>query len=99
MSSRINSMSLYRRRSSAFAGGFGYQNRRASTIAIPKGLASFRNSYSADKELPSAVQDGGKRNWGRLLVTTVLCYGNFCVGSAYSVLGPLFPSEVLFLYF
>ncbi|XP_054166224.1 MFS-type transporter SLC18B1-like [Oppia nitens] len=34
-----------------------------------------------------------QRKYRRLLTTVVLCYGNFCVGSAYSILGPLFPTQ------
>jgi hypothetical protein len=28
----------------------------------------------------------------------LLCYGNFCVGSAYSLLAPFFPTEVSFYW-
>jgi hypothetical protein len=30
----------------------------------------------------------------QLGVIVLLCYGNFCVGSAYSLLAPFFPTEV-----
>jgi hypothetical protein len=32
----------------------------------------------------------------QLGVIVLLCYGNFCVGSAYSLLAPFFPTEVSF---
>ena len=96
MSNRMNTMSIYRRRSSAFIGSsFGYQNRRASDIAIPKGLASFQSHFGdIDEENDDQSPADQKRDWTKLFITFVLCYGNFCVGSAYSVLGPLFPNEV-----
>lgn len=33
----------------------------------------------------------------QLAVIVLLCYGNFCVGSAYSLLAPFFPTEVRLL--
>ncbi len=34
----------------------------------------------------------------QLGVIVLLCYGNFCVGSAYSLLAPFFPTEVSFYW-
>lgn len=33
----------------------------------------------------------------QILVIFLLCYGNFCISSAYSLLAPFFPHEVSFL--
>ena len=35
----------------------------------------------------------------QLIVILLLCYGNFCVGSAYSLLAPFFPVEVISISF
>lgn len=34
----------------------------------------------------------------QMVVILLLCYGNFCVGSAYSLLAPFFPLEVIIIF-
>ena len=107
----MNRGSIYRRRSSTFYGeSFVYQNRRASGIQVPIGLGATQNSYQNEnygldyegRRIRDCIESREKLKqykYERLLATIVLCYGNFCVGSTYSVLGLLFPSEVLCIYF
>ena len=57
-------------------------------------------------KLDSNEQDNNKfcgKFWRRipfsgkqLVVILLVCYGNFCVGSAYSLLAPFFPVQVIF---
>ena len=91
-------ISMYRRRSSEFEAGYEYQNRRPSYLNIERIVASYQNHYTGEeqyiKESIQTYEKSRKTDWTRVLITFVICYGSFCIGSAYSVLGPLFPSEV-----
>ncbi|CAG2109105.1 unnamed protein product [Medioppia subpectinata] len=77
-------------------------------MQVPIGLGVNNQPCSYQNENYTGVEVEGRRirdciearealkkhNYLRLLASIVLCYGNFCVGSTYSVLGPLFPSEI-----
>ena len=76
---------------------------------VPEVKENRRNSESLYGSVNLELKDGSEQNKNKLskfwqnipftgnqmVVILLLCYGNFSVGSAFSILAPFFPREVI----
>ena len=82
------------------------QDQFVSTVELRRSSIEKKNYNTIKMNLQEEREEksGGVCGfWSRLpftgrqtVVILLLCYGNFCVGSAYSLLAPFFPLEVIF---
>ena len=71
------------------------QNRRNSRSLYGSVILELKNGSAQNNKKCCKFWQNIPFTGNEMIVILLLCYGNFCVGSAYSILAPFLPQEVI----